>query len=231
VANRQLEIEKDSYSTARQLADLTEGQFKLGAAPETNAIRARIALTQEESNLMQAVNTVAAARAALDIAIGREAKEPIDAAEPLQFKPVNTSLADLRKLALVRRPEIQSAGHYLDAAKANVGLQRTQYLPDLFLATDLHAIHNGTFQVGFTMPLFDFGSIRGNVHQAEHTAEAQSARFKTAFSIARWDFFNGSSRATSLAPTRFWTSSTPKPPTDLVRTTTQMPWGTIAERL
>ena len=176
VANANLQDEVEATDTATKLSDLAESQFKLGAAPETNAIRARIAVTQEEENLLRAISTVETARANLDIQIGRDAKTPIDVSEPLSYTPVNVSVEELTKIADTHRPELRSAEYNLKALQAAVGLQRTQNYPVVYVGTDLNQVGHGSFELGLAMPLFDFGSIRGSVEKAQHDVEAQQAQ-------------------------------------------------------
>jgi cobalt-zinc-cadmium efflux system outer membrane protein len=71
---------------------------------------------------------------------------------------------------------LKSAQYNRDALRANVALQRSQYYPNLFVGTDLRIVRTGTFLVGFTVPLFDFGGIHGAVKQAKKNAEAQDAQ-------------------------------------------------------
>lgn len=173
VANSALENEQEAYQTARRLSDLTEKQFKLGAAPETNAIRASVALNREEQNLIQAINSVRVARANLNVQVGREPDLPIDAAEPLRYTPIELSLTELRRQALLNRPEIRSAEASRRALQSAVGLQQSQYYPDTVVGSDLR-FHN--LQLGLVLPLFDFGGIRGAVRQAKEAVRTQEAQ-------------------------------------------------------
>ena len=108
VANRGLAYEQEAYNTAVRIRDLTQKQFQAGAAPETSAIRAQIALAQEIGNLVTAITNVNTARATLDVAMGRDPTEPIDAAEPLSLSVIHPRLLDLQAQALRLRPEILS---------------------------------------------------------------------------------------------------------------------------
>ena len=177
IANRELLDEQAAFADAERIRDLTKKQFEQGAAPQTNAIRADIARTQELANLLTQINAVKAARSALNIALGRKPELPVDASEELQkYIPIHLSLDDLQKQAADHRTELESAQFNLSALKAAVGLARSQYYPDLFVATDLREVKSGVFQVGFTMPLFDFGSIHGAVKQAQKNAKAQESQ-------------------------------------------------------
>ena len=96
VANSALANEQASYETARKLSNLTEQQFKLGSAPETNAIRAQVEVTQEEQNLIKAVNAVREARANLNLQMGHAPQDTVDAADPLETAPVEVNLKTRR---------------------------------------------------------------------------------------------------------------------------------------
>jgi cobalt-zinc-cadmium efflux system outer membrane protein len=172
VADINLASERIAYDVANRLRDLTEQQFKLGAAPETNAIRARIAQTQEEQNLLQAINNVNTARANLNIQLGRSPDTPVDAADPLNFRPINLKLQELQDLALRSRPEVRSAEAGRHALQAVVGLEHSQYFPDTIVGTTLRFQE---VQLGFVFPL-DLGSIRGAVQRAREDVHAQEAQ-------------------------------------------------------
>ncbi|HLK58367.1 MAG TPA: TolC family protein [Chthonomonadaceae bacterium] len=175
VANRGLQDEQEAYDTARRLRDLTLKQFQEGAVPQTNAIRAQVALTQEAGNLFQAITAVSEARAALNVQMGRDASTPIDAVESLAYTPIHPSLQALQTQALKSRPELISAEYTRQALAANVGLQRAAFYPDLLFGTDLQALGDSIWSVGFTIPL-DLGSIRGAVTQAQKSVKAQEAQ-------------------------------------------------------
>ncbi len=172
-ANRALTDEQEAYADALKLRDLTAKQFQAGGAPETNAIRAQVALTQETANLFSAINGVRQARASLNNGIGRDAQEPIDAAELLEYQPVTLKLEDLQALALKNRPEVASAEYNRRALSAAASLARAQSYPDLVLGKPLQGTNN--IELGFTLPLFDFGGIRGSVQQAQKQEKAQEA--------------------------------------------------------
>ena len=172
-ANRALTDEQEAYADALKLRDLTRKQFEAGAAPQTNAIRTQVTLTQETANLFSGVNAVREARANLNIQMGRDVETPVDAAEPLAFNPVTLNLADLQALAAKNRPEVASAEYTRRALSAAASLARAQGYPDLVLGTPLQGA-NGV-ELGFTLPLFDFGGIRGAVQQAQKQEKAQEA--------------------------------------------------------
>ena len=175
-ANSNLRTEQEAYDTARRLFELTTKRVDLGDAPASNATRTRIALTQEEQNLVKAVSTVRQARAALDAQLGRNPDLPIDAADPLVFTPLTLKLEDLQALALRFRPELRAAEASRRALDANVKLQRSQYYPDLQLGANPRTLGDSQVQVSVALPLFDFGSIRGAVNKAKEDVKVQDAQ-------------------------------------------------------
>ena len=172
-ANRALTDEQEAYADALKLRDLTRKQFEAGGSPQTNAIRAQVALTQETANLFSAINGVRQARASLNNVIGREADAPIDAAEPLEYQPAALNLNDLQALAAKNRPELASAEYNRRALSAAASLARAQSYPDIVLGKPLQGTTN--IELGFTLPLFDFGGIRGATQQAQKQEKAQEA--------------------------------------------------------
>ena len=172
-ANRALTDEQEAYADALKLRDLTAKQFQAGGSPETNAIRAQVALTQETANLFSAINGVRQARATLNNVIGQDANAPIDAAEPLDYQSVALKLDDLQALAAKNRPEVASAEYNRRALSAAASLARSQSYPDLVLGKTLQGT-NGV-ELGFVLPLFDFGGIRGATQQAQKQEKAQEA--------------------------------------------------------
>ncbi len=172
VANQSLLNEQEAYATSLRLRDLIRKQFELEAAPEADAIRAEIALTQEEQNLITAVGSVKQARATLNSQMGRAPDTPVDTSEPLAYTPLNVDLAQLQTRAELARPEIRSGEAQERELSATVKMQRSLYTPDLLLGTDARF---RSVQLGFTAPLFDFGSIRGAVRKAREDVLAQRA--------------------------------------------------------
>lgn len=175
VANAALHNEIDVYGLTQQLANLTQKQFQLGAAPEANSIRAGIALTEEQQNLIAAATQVRLARVALNVQMGRDPSTAVDTAQPLGYGAVTTVDRDaILDLASRSRPEIASANAAVTAAQANVGLERAQSIPDLTLGRQLDV---GPVSVGLILPL-DLGSIKGSVRKAQEDVQVQQFQAK-----------------------------------------------------
>ena len=172
VANSALQNERDVYALTSRLAGLTQNQFQLGAAPEANAIRARIAVTQEEQNLTASANQVRMARAALNVLLGRMPDTPVDSAQPMAYNAViSPERARLLAEAMQSRPEIRSASASISAAQAAVGLEKAQYFPNLTLGRQLDV---GPVAVGLILPL-DLGSIKNAISKSQQDVKVQQS--------------------------------------------------------
>ena len=172
-ANRELEVELKVYDNMAKLSDLTNKRYEAGAGQQADAIRARIAAIQEQQNVITDVANVNAARAALNNQLGRPQNSPVDAVEPLVYKPISVGdLGELTKQAEHNRPELQSAIANLRSLQAVPGLQRSEYFPNVVLGMD--AGGDGLF-VGLSMPL-DLGSIKGAVNKAKADVKSQEAQ-------------------------------------------------------
>ena len=174
VANQALLNEQQAYATDLRLRDLTRKQFELEAAPEADAIRAEIALTQEEQNLLTAVGNVKQARANLNAELGRPPDTPVDTADPLTFAPVTgrTGPPAAAGRANAPRTAIQS-GQERELA-ATVKMQRSQYYPDLLLGTDA-AIPFGAAGA-YRAPLRLWRPFGAAVRKAREDVRAQQAQ-------------------------------------------------------
>ena len=141
------------------------------AAPEADTLRAEIALTQEEQNLLTAVGSVKQARANLNAQLGRSPDLPVDAAEPLTFKPVTVDLGGSsgpRERPEIHSSEANSAGSGRDGEDAALAVLSR---PGAGYRSAVSAR-----RWGVSAPLFDFGGIRGAVRKAREDVQAQQAQ-------------------------------------------------------
>jgi outer membrane protein TolC len=174
IANSALDVELKVYGNVVKLSDLTEKRFETGVGQQADAVRARIAAIQEQQNVTADVANVDAARAELNMQLGRPQDAPIDAAESLAYRPgPMRQLDELTKLAESRRPELQSAKANLSSLKATVGLERSNFYPNILFGKDLSA--TGVVWFGFSMPV-DLGSIKGSVAKAKADVTTQVAQ-------------------------------------------------------
>jgi outer membrane protein TolC len=178
VANRALEVELKVYDNMRQLSDLTRKRFEAGAGLDADARRANIAAIQELQNVIADVANVSAARATLNQQLGHLQNTPVDAAQPLVYRPIPVrDLAELTQLAEQRRPEILSAQANLRSLRAVPGLERSALYPDLVVARDFG--RDSPVELGLSVPL-DLGGIHGAIQKAKADVKTQEAQVELA---------------------------------------------------
>jgi outer membrane protein TolC len=171
VAQADLASEQLAWDDAKKLSTLADQQFKLGAASETNSIRARIALKQEDQNLIKAKSTLAQAVQTLDNQMGVEPNRSVIAADPLGFDSTALNSNKLEKLALLNRYEIKQGLANENALRSAIGLNRAGYFPDVLVGAGFE----GTgLEVGLNIPI-DLGSIRSSVSKAKEDLIVQRA--------------------------------------------------------
>ena len=179
-----LRIEQETSANVHKLSDLATSQFKIGSTPETNAMRAEIALRQEDINLARSETAVKVAIANLDVALGSEPTRDIVADDIPETDRSPLDENALMRDALEHRPEIASARSNLKSLTSAVAMQRAQSLPDLTFASDAGSQR---LFIGFSMPLFDFGSIRGSVRKAQRDVDVARTQLTQVESSVRLD--------------------------------------------
>jgi cobalt-zinc-cadmium efflux system outer membrane protein len=171
VAQADLYGEQLSWNDAKKLATLAEEQFKLGAASETNSIRANIALKQEDQNLFKAKSTLALAIQTLDNQMGLDPGKDVVATDPLASNLVSFDASALQKLAIQSRYELRQGLALEKSLQSAIGLNRANYFPDVLVGAGFE----GTgVEVGLNIPI-DLGSIRSSVNKAKEDLLVQKA--------------------------------------------------------
>ena len=145
-------------------------------------IRARQQVTQAQSQ-------VVVAEAALDTLLGREPNVLIGPLAPLpsSIQPFDEEASP--RQALANRAEIASEAAGRDAFLQEARLARAEGRPDLAPQFRMGSITSGFrgpgLGLGLSLPLFDLGSRRNRVRQAEEAARAQTDRIAAAQNLVR----------------------------------------------
>lgn len=142
--------------------------------------QAEALLTQAETQLASIMLTRAENQNLLAVLTGGVVAEPLP--EPLSLEAQSSPPAldaGLSSSLLVSRPDILAAEQRLIAAKANIGIARAAFFPQVSLTgsfgyassefSNLISSSNETWSIGpsITLPIFDFGRNRGNLTVAQ----------------------------------------------------------------
>lgn len=169
---------EEAARLARSLQDAAQKQFDLGDVARSHVVRTRVEVSRIEQELTEARREAALRSAELNKLLGRDAVTPVTPSEDLQFTPLDPP-PDVKETALQFRPEIQTAKADLQARAWGVRSARAQRNPDIFVQTRAgrndESAEPGLTGLGIVMPLWDWGSIRGQVKEAQAKVKEQEA--------------------------------------------------------
>ncbi|MCH7903557.1 MAG: TolC family protein [Armatimonadetes bacterium] len=177
-----------------RLRDSVEKQVEVGEIPAQELVKANIEFSRAELETLRARSVRDRASQVFNVTIGRAVELPTTAAEPTTFARLVAELDELIAEAQRSRPEIAAAQSAVSAAKANVGLERSDYRPDLELSLlqntdvrsrDFYNPRSTGLSLSLVFPIFDTGRIRGRVREAEsHVKEMEYVLIDTRFRVS-----------------------------------------------
>lgn len=188
-----LELARQTVDSQSQSLSLTDELFEAGTASEldvrrasASVARARAQAAQYEAAVMRDVN-------ALRVLTGTTLPDDVASQATLFPSPVKVDVpVGQSSSALLLRPDVMAAERQLLAANANIGAARAAYFPSISLtgsvgavSTDLSGLFSGDTTTGWTftpsidIPIFDFGTRRGNLEAARANADAALARYES----------------------------------------------------
>lgn len=171
--------------------DLTQREFQLGAAAQTDVLTAESQLAVDQSSLPPLRQQLGAARDALAVLVGRA---PADYSAPdfdiAQFTLPDPVPVSLPSRLVRQRPDVLAAEAQLHAASAAIGVAIAQEFPSLTLTASLSRdalTPGGLFHdfgeltdggASLTAPIFEGGALRAQVRAARDAFAAQDASYR-----------------------------------------------------
>jgi NodT family efflux transporter outer membrane factor (OMF) lipoprotein len=184
VANAYLDVrslQQQALMTARNLDDQNEtlrinrAQYNEGVASTLDVSRAEAQTADTAATLPLVQAQLRAAMTNLGVLTGYQPQEIIGLMQQPQPVPLATPkvLIDSPASVIARRPDVQVAERDLAAATANQGVALSNWFPTvnllgLFGVQTVASSNHDAWSVGgnVTLPLIDFGRVRGLVRQA-----------------------------------------------------------------
>lgn len=192
-----IELAEATLQSRRDELRIARVRFDAGITSALDFNQAEALLSQAETERANLRLAAAEQRNLLTLLVGSEPDQPLPAprplAEQLDAAPLRPGLPS--GLLLVR-PDILAAERQLRAARANIGVARAAFFPQLSLTgslgyvsselNDLLSRDNRTWSIGpsLSLPLFDFGRNRGNLSVAEAREHIAVAEYERAIQIA-----------------------------------------------
>ncbi|MCH8979253.1 MAG: TolC family protein [Armatimonadetes bacterium] len=183
-AQSALVVATDVTDVIRRLRSSIRRQVEVGEIPAQELVKADIELLRAELETVRSQNTLDRATQAFNVTIGRAVELSATASEPITFAHLVAELDVLLEEALRSRPEIAAAQSAVQAAQANVALQRSDFRPDLEISllqntdlrsSDFYRAKSTGLSLSLAFPIFDTGRIRGRVREAQ--AQVRASEF------------------------------------------------------
>lgn len=179
-AVERIDLAKATVRSRREGLRIAKVRLDAGITSALDYSQAEALLTQAETQLASIMLSRAESENLLTVLSGGPPPAPHADPLPLAAQSNPPALtAGLPSQLLVNRPDIVAAEQRLKAAKANIGVARAAFFPQLSLtgsfgyaSTELDNLissDNETWSVGpgITLPIFDFGRNRGNLTVAK----------------------------------------------------------------
>ncbi|MGB6458600.1 MAG: TolC family protein, partial [Candidatus Acidiferrum sp.] len=182
-----IETAQAQVKTAQALLDQANSQVDAGTSPEIDGLRAKVELQTRQQQLIQAKNNFAIQKLTVARVIGLAPGQEFEFTDKSPYKPFESMTIDeAMKRALASRSDYLAALTDVKAAEFSRKAATAGYLPSLSLnadygtggghpstATQVFDVH-GTL----TIPIFQGGSVRGDVLQADARLEQSRERLE-----------------------------------------------------
>ena len=177
---------EQNLANAAEFERVTSLLLKGGEVAPVDLVRARLQTTQRRNELEAALADEAAAEDSLRVLVGYDFSAPIAVSDLLMMTPAPGELDRFDAAMIARRPEFTQFEAERRAAEQDLQLARAERRPQLiysinggFDADSLRATplrdHTGvSANIGFTLPILDFGASRSRALQA--TLRAQTVQ-------------------------------------------------------
>ena len=180
-AQRRVTNARRSLDEARNFEDITRKQEQGGEAARADVVKAQFTRTQRERDLSEAQTNVEKARLSLAVLIFQNLDQPFIVVDDLQPDGPVAAAQEIRQQAVAMSPDIRAAQSSVDQATFGIKAARAGYLPtfslDYFYGIDArqwavrdpegHRNLGNVAQATVTVPVWNWGSTRSKVRQAE----------------------------------------------------------------
>jgi len=180
-----IETAEAQVQTAQALFDQATDQVNAGTSPSIDALRAKVELQTRQQQLIQAKNNFAIQKLTVARVIGLAPGQEFEFTDKSPYQPFEAITVDeALKRAYAARSDYQAAMTDVRAAQFTRKAAAAGYLPSLSFNADYGAAgaHPSTatqvFDVRGTLsiPIFQGGSVRGDVLQADARLEQSRER-------------------------------------------------------
>ena len=177
-AQEQATLSRALLESAQELDRLTRRQVELGARPGIEQTQTGLEVARAMQQVTLANAQVLIAQSGLNTQMGRDPETPVGTLPPLALSPDTLETPTLSSQALANRAELSASRATQDVFRQEARLARAEGRPDIApqFRVQQFGTENYGFSVAVTLPIFDHGSRRNRIQQAEDSARAQEFR-------------------------------------------------------
>ena len=182
-----IETSEAQVKTAQAVYDQATDQVKAGTSPDIDALRAKVEFQTRQQQLIQAKNNFAIQKLTVARVIGLAPGQEFEFTDKSPYQPFeDVTVEQALKRAYASRSDYQAAMTDVRAAEFSRKAALGGYLPSLSLDADygLGGAHPSTatpvadLRGTLTIPIFQGGSVHGDVLQADARLEQSRERLE-----------------------------------------------------
>lgn len=151
--SQELRLHEEQVALARQGMEAARIKYTVGRVPQQDVLKAQIAVTRLVEHLLTLQQEGRLARVELNTLLGRDPAAPLEVAGEYAVPTELPSLAELERIALENRPELEAASAAIRRSETKTQLAGKTYTPD--------------YSVSFGYMLQPAGSAFRNAYMAE----------------------------------------------------------------
>jgi outer membrane protein TolC len=204
VAQRKYATAQAGLDQSKRFMDITQNLERQGQAPHSDALKAEIQYRIQKQSFDEAKFAMEDTRLGLAVILFPDFNENFSVVDDLDSAPALPPFPDIQGMAEKQNPDMRVALETVREADLDVKLAKTAFLPTLTVDTDygieancfaLHctraSVQNdpavgvvpnlGYFlTAALTVPVWDWGTLRSKLHQAEYKQQTAKAQLSLA---------------------------------------------------
>jgi len=196
VAQRKYATAQAGLDQAKRFMDITQGAERQGQAPHSDAVKAEIQYRIQKQAFDEAKFAMEDTRLGLAVILFPDFNENFSVVDDLDSAPALPPFPEIQAMAEKQNPDMRVALETAREADLDVKSAKTAFLPTLTVETDygieancfaLHCARASFPEAGvlpnlgyfltaaLTVPVWDWGTLRSKVHQAEYKQQSAKA--------------------------------------------------------
>lgn len=192
VAQRKYATAEQALDTAKHFFDITQDSERVGQASHSDVVQAEIQYRQQQQAFDEAKLAIESSRLDLAVVLFPTLNVNFTVVDDLDSAVALPAFSEAERMAGHENPDLQGAMELLHQAKLDVTAAKGAFLPsfsadvDYGIEANAFALHSKFLEVpekgllpnlgyfitaGVTVPVFDWGTLRSKLHQAEYKQE------------------------------------------------------------